>query len=135
MTPAKSPLVNPVFLVLGCTLFAAAAQVLLKLGAGNPMPALDFSSPSSIAGFVSALLQNWRLAFGYALHGCNAVLLILALREGQLSVLYPIYALSYIWVDLLSLYFFNEHMNVWKAAGIFLIIAGVSQLGRVSAKS
>jgi len=44
----------------------------------------------------------------------------------------PLYALSYIWVDLLSLYFFHEHMNIWKAAGIVLIIGGVTVLGRES---
>jgi multidrug transporter EmrE-like cation transporter len=126
---------NPVILVLGCTLFAAAAQVLLKFGAAHPMPAIQFSSVPSIVGFISAMLGNWPLLFGYSLHACNAMLLILALREGQLSVLYPVYALSYIWVDLLSLYFFHEQMNVWKAAGILLIIAGVSQLGRVSTRS
>lgn len=130
----KAGLMNPVYLVLGCTVFAAVAQVLLKYGANNPMPAMDLSNPASVWAFAMALATNWRLVFGYGLHGCNAALLVLALREGQLSVLYPVYALSYIWVDLLSLYFFHEHMNVWKAAGILLIIGGVSLLGKVSSK-
>jgi len=72
---------------------------------------------------------------GYGLNGCSAMLLILALRHGHLSLLMPLYALAYIWVDLLSLYFFHEHMNVWKAAGIVLIISGVGLLGKESPKS
>jgi undecaprenyl phosphate-alpha-L-ara4N flippase subunit ArnE len=126
---------GPVYMVLGCTIFAAVAQVLLKFGALHPMPALHPGNLSSILAFIGALTGNLPLVFGYGLHACNAMLLILALREGQLSLLYPVYALSYIWVDLLSLYFFNEHMNFWKGAGILLIICGVGVLGRVSTRS
>ena len=133
--PGAKPLVNPAYLVLGCTLFAASAQVLMKFGVGHPMPAIAFSSVSSIIAFVAALLGNWPLVLGYGLNGCSAVLLILALRHGHLSLLMPLYSLAYIWVDLLSLYFFHEHMNVWKVAGIVLIISGVGMLGRESTQS
>ena len=125
---------NPVYLVFGCTVFAGFAQVLMKYGALHPMPAIHPADLSSILRFVIALLGNWPLLLGYSLHACNAFLLIMALRHGELSVLFPIYALSYIWVDLLSLYFFHEHMNVWKSAGIILVMGGVALLGRVSTK-
>jgi drug/metabolite transporter (DMT)-like permease len=132
--PYKSDGPNPVYMVFGCTVFAGFAQVLMKYGALHPMPAIHLTDISSIIGFVVALLGNWPLLLGYSLHACNALLLILALRHGELSVLFPIYALSYIWVDLLSLYFFHEHMNFWKTAGIILIIGGVAFLGRASSK-
>lgn len=106
----------------------------MKYGALHPMPAIHPSDLSTVLPFVIALLGNWPLLLGYSLHACNAFLLIMALRHGELSVLFPIYALSYIWVDLLSLYFFHEHMNIWKTAGILFIMGGVSLLGRVSAK-
>ena len=57
---------------------------------------------------------------------------ILALREGELSMLYPIIALTYVWVNLLSMYFFNEHLNLWKGVGIGLVIGGVALLGKAS---
>lgn len=126
------PRFNPIYLVVICTLFAAAAQVLLKFGALHPLPPFHFSDSASVIRFVKALLTDWPLIIGYGLHGCNAMLLIVALRYGHLSILYPLYALSYIWVDLLSLYFFHEDMNVWKGAGIGLIMAGVSVLGKAS---
>jgi uncharacterized membrane protein len=84
--------------------------------------------------FLKALLGDAPLLIGYGLHACNAMLLILALRHGHLSLLYPLYALSYVWVDLLSLYFFQEHMNIWKGSGIALIILGVAVLGKASAE-
>ena len=132
--PRKSHGPNPVYMVFGCTVFAGFAQVLMKYGAIHPMPAIHLTDLSSILAFAVALLGNWPLLVGYSLHACNALLLILALRHGELSVLFPIYALSYIWVDLLSLYFFHEHINVWKTAGIVLIIGGVALLGRASTK-
>jgi len=127
--------VNPVYLVIGCTLFAASAQVLMKFGVNHPMPVIAFSSLSSIIAFAVALLSNWPLVLGYGLNGCSAVLLIMALRHGHLSLLMPLYSLAYIWVDLLSLYFFHEHMNGWKAAGIVLIISGVGMLGKESSQA
>lgn len=123
---------NPVYLVLGCTVFAAAAQVLMKFGAMHPMPAINPSDLGSVVAFLTALLGNWQLLLGYSLHGCNAFLLILALRDGELSMLYPIIALTYVWVNLLSMYFFHEHLNLWKSVGIGLVIGGVALLGKAS---
>lgn len=123
---------KPIYLVLGCTVFAAAAQVLMKFGANHPMPAFDPSQPFV---FVKALLGNISLLGGYTMSAGTAFLLILALRDGELSMLYPIIAMTYVWVNLLSMYFFDEHMNVWKASGIALVISGVALLGRAGSKA
>ena len=121
-------------MVLGCTVFAAAAQVMMKFGAGHVMPRLEPSQLASWLTFITALLGNFPLIIGYSLHACNALLLILALRDGELSMLYPIIALTYVWVNLLSMYFFGEHMNIWKALGIGLVIGGVGLLGKASSR-
>ena len=130
--PATKHSRKPVYLVLGCTVFAAAAQVLMKFGAMHPMPGISLSDPSSTIAFFAALLGNWQLLLGYSLHACNAFLLIMALRDGELSMLYPIIALTYVWVNLLSMYFFHEHLNLWKSVGIGLVIGGVALLGKAS---
>jgi len=124
-----------VYMVLGCTVFAAAAQVLLKFGATHAMPPMNPADSSTWMPFLMALLGNYPLVLGYCAHSGNALLLILALRDGELSMLYPIIALTYVWVNLLSMYFFNEHMNVWKALGIALVIGGVALLGRASTRA
>jgi drug/metabolite transporter (DMT)-like permease len=124
-----------IYLVLGCTVFAAAAQVLMKKGAEHVMPQLDLSAPANWIPFVLALLGNQPLFLGYCTSAGTALLLILALRDGELSTLYPIIAMSYVWVDLLSMYFFHEKMNIWKAGGIALIIGGVALLGRAGTKT
>jgi len=122
-------------MVIGCTLFAAAAQVLLKFGAQHPMSPLVIGQTATWLPFVMALVTNVPLVSGYTLHAANAALLIMALRGGELSVLYPIYALSYVWVNLLSMYFFTESLNLWKSIGILLVISGVALLGRASSQA
>jgi drug/metabolite transporter (DMT)-like permease len=121
-----------IYLVLGCTVFAAAAQVLMKFGATNPLPALDFSSAAKVISFVLALVGNTPLFFGYCLSAGTALLLILALRDGELSTLYPIISMSYVWAIPLSIYYFGDHINSWKIGGIALIVGGVALLGRAS---
>jgi multidrug transporter EmrE-like cation transporter len=79
---------------------------------------------------LTALLTNVPLIIGYVLYGVNTLLLVLALREGELSMLYPIIALTYVWVTLLSYTLLNEHPNIMKNTGIAIIVLGVTVLGR-----
>ena len=122
-------------MVLGGTVFAAAAQVLLKFAAAHPMPPMSPADTSSWMPFLAALLGNYQLLLGYTSLACNSLLLILALKDGQLSLLYPIIGLTYVWVVLLSMYFFHEQINLWKGVGSVLIIGGVSLLGWASSRS
>jgi uncharacterized membrane protein len=112
---------HSVLLVFLCTLVGAVAQILLKMGATQ----LSSSNP------IKMLLNPW-LFSGYSLYGISTVLLILALRKGQLSVLYPVIALTYVWVMILSIMIFQERMNVFKAIGLSIVVAGVTVLGRDS---
>ncbi len=77
-----------------------------------------------------ALVTNVPLILGYALYGINTVMLILALREGELSLLYPIIALTYVWVTLLSYGLLHEKPNLLRNIGITTIVIGVAVLGR-----
>ena len=77
-----------------------------------------------------AILTNLQLLIGYTLYGINTLLLVLALREGELSTLYPIIALTYVWVILLSYTLLHEPQNWYKNAGICAIVAGVAVLGK-----
>ena len=76
------------------------------------------------------LLTNLPLMAGYALYGINTVMLVLALREGELSVLYPIIALTYVWVTLVSYVRLHEPPNIYKNLGVMSIIAGVIVISR-----
>ena len=127
--PAPGSHLKPILMVVGCTMFAAAAQLLLKFGVAA-MPQFH----GDVLAFLVALLHDTPFIGGFSLHACNALLLIFALREGELSILYPVYALSYVWVALLSLHFLGEPLNLGKLAGIALIICGVGVLGKVTTR-
>ena len=110
-------------LVFLCTLVGAAAQMLIKEGATT------VKQPGFL-GAVIAMLTNPPLFAGYCLYGLNTILMVLALKDGELSLVYPVIALTYVWVELVSIFVFHEPMNAFKAIGITVIVAGVAVLGR-----
>ncbi len=82
-----------------------------------------------IHGIDASILTNFPLLTGYMLYGLNTLMLMIALRDGELSKLYPIIALTFVWVNILSIVFFHERVNPWKVCGIIAIMVGVSVLG------
>ena len=106
----------PISLVLVSTIFTSAGQLLLKIGADKLQ--LDLS-----------MLTNYPLIVGILAYAIAATILIISLKNGELSLLYPIYATSYIWVMLLSKFVLNEPTNTLKWSGVAVIIVGVSLIG------
>jgi uncharacterized membrane protein len=56
--------------------------------------------------------------------------LVVALKQGYLSILYPVLATSYIWVALLSVRFLGEPFSTTQWIGTALIIGGISLIVR-----
>ena len=108
-------------LVFCCTLLGAAAQVLMKFGANR------LAHPGLLG-----MLMNIPLMAGYTLYGVVTVLLVLALRDGELSLLYPINALTYVWVTALSFFIFHDQVSAFKLIGVVAIVAGVAVMGKGS---
>jgi multidrug transporter EmrE-like cation transporter len=86
----------------------------------------------TIPAALLALLTNVPLIAGYACYGVSLLLLTVALRGGELSALYPIIALTYVWVSILSAVIFHETFTPWKIAGLATIVLGVAVIGRGS---
>ncbi len=76
------------------------------------------------------MISNLPLMAGYCLYGMSTLLLVLALKDGELSLLYPVIALTYVWVTVLAFLIFHDSINAWKLAGIVLIVTGVAVLGK-----
>ena len=74
-------------------------------------------------------ITNYNLIIGLVFYAIGTVLFIPALRGGELSVLYPLVATTYVWVSLLSVKFLKEKMNKYKWLGIAIIIIGVTFIG------
>jgi len=106
-----------IFLVAFTTLLTSIGQVFFKFGANK----LEFN--------LLSIFTNYILFIGLFVYVIAAVLVVISLKYGELSILYPIISLSYIWVSLLSIFFFFESMNAIKWLGITAILIGVSFIG------
>lgn len=101
-----------------CTLFTSGGQILWKWG----MKTIDFDN------WITFL--NAPFLLGFVSYGVGAALMILALKKGELSLVYPVAATSYIWVSLISPRLFpTDIMNAWKWSGVVVILLAVSILG------
>lgn len=102
-----------IVLVLFITALTSSAQLLYKMGADR----LSFD--------LLMLLSNWPLLLGMLIYGIGAVLLIIALKHGEVTILYPVIATSYIWVTLFSWILFGESISYLKLMGIISIVVGI----------
>jgi drug/metabolite transporter (DMT)-like permease len=113
MTPL---LFRSMLLVLGASVIGSFGAVFLKFGAAkvsrNP---LSFLNP--------------RLALGVVLYLGSSWFYVLGIRGGQLSILYPMVSLGYIWTLLWARLFFHESLTRQKLMGLALILIGVVLVG------
>lgn len=77
-------------------------------------------------------LKNKELWIAVICYGGSSIFFLWGLRGGDLSVLYPITSLTYIWVALLSIKILKETMNSYKWLGIVFILIGVTLIGLAS---
>ncbi|SRR5579885_922391 len=103
-------------LVFAASIVGSFGAVFLKLGAAH--------LTKSLFSFLNA-----RLILGVVLFLGSSVFYALGIRGGQLSVLYPMVSLGYIWTLVWSRLFFNEPLTRQKFAGLGLILLGVFFVG------
>jgi uncharacterized membrane protein len=72
------------------------------------------------------LVTNIHIIIGLIFYGISTLIYIYALKEGELSLLYPVIATSYIWTTLLANIILGETVHILNWIGIMLIIFGVS---------
>lgn len=104
-----------IILVLIATVFGSFGPIYFKKGSK------DFK--------LSTIYKNYNFILGVALYAAGTLIFIPSLKGGELSVLYPLVSLSYIWVSLLSIKMVGEKMNKFKWIGVLLIIIGVIFIG------
>lgn len=115
ITQARKDFLIAIVLMIIVTFLISAGQLLIKKGV------------SEISDFYSLL--NLSLLAGFFIYFIALVVMLIALKKGEVSVLYPIMALSYIWILFLSFIFLGEQMNNLKIIGTIIIFVGVSLIG------
>ncbi|MDQ2840041.1 MAG: hypothetical protein M3Y72_03185 [Acidobacteriota bacterium] len=109
----RTPL-SSILLILVSSFFGSFGAVFLKLGAEH------------LRGSLARLFTNYWLATGIVLYLLSSIFYIMGVSQGQLTVLYPMVSLGYIWAILWARIFFKEPFTLAKVAGLALIIFGVS---------
>jgi undecaprenyl phosphate-alpha-L-ara4N flippase subunit ArnE len=112
---SKTPL-SSILLVLSASLIGSFGAVFLKLGAAHLSRGFRY-------------ILNWQLGFGIALFLGSSVPFLMGLRHGELSVLYPMVSLGYVWTLFWSRLFFNEPITKAKLGALAMILAGIVCIG------
>ncbi len=107
-----------ILLMIICTLFTAVGQLFFKYG--------SVSFQWNLVG----LITNYNLILGFAFYAIGAILLIIALKFGNLSVIYPFIALNFIWVMVISSLVLKEIINNFKIGAVILTIFGTILISR-----
>ena len=112
---SKTPL-SSILLVLLASLIGSFGAVFLKLGAAHLKRGFRY-------------IVNGQLAFGIALFMGSSVPFLMGVRHGELSVLYPMVSLGYVWTLFWSKLFFNEPVTKGKLGALAMILAGIVCIG------
>ena len=95
------------------------AQLLLKKGVAS----IDFSASPLVLIF--SLITNIHIFGGVFIFVVSLLLWLYLLAQFDLSFLYPFGSLSYVLAAIGGYFFFAENINLYRGAGIFLILLGV----------
>ena len=107
-------MIIPILVVVFATFIGAFGSLYLKKGSAK------LTKQTILRQFL-----NKDLMAGIALYVLSSVFYVGAMKYGELSILYPVTSLSYVWISFLSVKFLKERMNWYKWTGIALIILGV----------
>lgn len=114
----KTP-VSSVLLFLLAALLGAVGQFLYKSGADRA------------TGGLMTFLANGRILAGVVCYTAVMVLFVVAFkRGGSLSVLYPVYASTFIWGALISMFAYGTVIRPVHVFGMMLLVGGMYFMGR-----
>lgn len=108
----KTPL-SSILLVLFASFVGSFGTVFLKAGADR------------LERTVKGIHTNWRLAVGICIYLISVSMYAVAVKNGELTILYPMVSLGYLWTLIWSRIFFKEPLTRNKFIGVGIILMGV----------
>ncbi|MHC4331292.1 MAG: hypothetical protein ACYSWW_24570 [Planctomycetota bacterium] len=113
-----TPVVS-IVMFLAAALLGALGQYLYKSGA------------DAAGGTVVSYVANPRLLGGVVCYVAVMLLFVAAFKKGgALTVLYPIYATTFIWAALLALYVYGTPIKPINISGMALLVGGMYLMGK-----
>ena len=108
----KTPLISILLVLLSCMVGSFGVLFLKFASREKPLK-------------IKKILMNKYLYISLLFYAISVILFVPALKWGELSVLYPLAATTYVWISLISMKFLKEKIDKWKWFGISIIILGI----------
>jgi drug/metabolite transporter (DMT)-like permease len=105
-----------IFLTLVAALFTSYSQLLFKRGLKNKL--------NNLMDIINTL-KNKIILLGLAGYFVGFVLYLIALKSSQLSIVFPIFASSFIFVTIISAVILKEKVSWKRILGVLLIFVGI----------
>ncbi len=105
-----------------CIIFGVVGQLLIKKG--MDIVGEVFIKDLFTAKFFKMVFQKY-VFIGISLYALSSILWMVALSRGELSYLYPLIGVGYIFTAVLAWIFFKENLTLIRFSGIVLISIGV----------
>ena len=117
-TKKETTSLSAIIYVAIASLFGSAGQIFYKYGANRL---------TDVASFI----LNPFVYLGLGCYGIGLLFMLKSLRRGELTVVYPVMATSFIWVSLAAPFFFKtDSMTVQRWIGVGTILLGVILVSR-----
>jgi len=107
--------ISSMLMVLLASVVGSFGAVFLKLGAIRISNAWD--------------LLNWRLVAGVGLYLGSSIFYGMGIKNGQISVLFPMVSLGYVLTMVWARFFFKEQLTREKFIGLGVILVGIVLVG------
>jgi len=105
---------SSILLILFSSFIGSFGAVFLKLGAER------------LNRRLGSVIKNYWLAIGVCLYLLSSVFFVMGVAQGELTILYPMVSLGYIWTIIWARIFFKEPFTTSKIGGLVMIVGGVA---------
>ncbi len=105
-----------IFITLIAALIASFSQILYKRGLPQKL--------KGIIGAIGAYRNKW-VILGQLGYLVALVVYLYALQNAPLSVVYPVFASTFIFTTLLSAIMLKEKLSIYRISGVLLVFLGI----------
>jgi drug/metabolite transporter (DMT)-like permease len=111
---------------VGAALLVVCGHLLIKAG----LNATAMQPAANVSAKLAIILHQSLVWLGLGIYGLGTVCWMAAVAQTELSLLYPLTSLNYIFVAFLSYFLFGETISMRRGAGIATIALGMVLLTR-----
>lgn len=110
------------YIVLISIILNVIGQYSMKFGMNRFGP-IEFNNHIFIN--LIKIFTHFNIIIGLLFYGISAIFWLIALSKIELSTAYPMLSIGYILIFMISYFFLNENIGIYKILGIILIICGL----------